>query len=253
LEDELFRSFRESPIADLIEAPDDLRLASDFLVQVSLEQNPNKKQLLENIKATERQLQLTKRLLYVPTISLQAQVSEILARGGEGSEETDTGGPSFGTGLQDNSWSVAANLSYPLFTGFNRRVDKQKSQVQLEQLAYSNDNLEQALELSIRTSTINLLSATTNLGYSKKSSQSANQNFQLVQNNYREGAVNITQLIDAQEAALNANLQAAIAVYEYIFANLQLEYGIGLFSMFLTEEQVTDFNDRFLEFVLNNR
>jgi outer membrane protein TolC len=252
LEDELFRAFRESPISDLITTPDDLRLASDFLVQESLEQNPNKKELLENIKATERQLQLNKRLLYVPTIALQAQASEILARGGEGSEEPDPGIPSIGTGLQDNSWSVAATLTYPIFTGISRRVNKQKSLVQLDQLEFSNSSLDQALELSIRTSTINLLSTTTNLEYSKKSAENANKNFMLVQNNYKEGAVNITQVIDAQEAALNADLQAAISVYEYIFANLQLEYSIGLFSMFLTEEQLADFNYRFLEFISNN-
>jgi outer membrane protein TolC len=252
LEDELFRSFRESPISNLITTPDDLRLVSDFLVQESLDQNPNKMQILENIKASERQLQLNKRLLYVPTISLQAQASEILARGGEGTEEPDPGTPSFGTGLQDNTWSVGATLSYPLFTGLSRRIERQKSLVQLEQLEFSNSNLDQALELSIRANTISLLSATTNLGYSKQSAESANKNFLLVQNNYKEGAVNITQVIDAQEAALNANLQAAISVYEYIFANLQLEYSIGLFSMFLTEEQLADFNNRFLEFISKN-
>jgi outer membrane protein TolC len=252
LEDELFKSFNESPISELITTPDDLKLASDFLVEVSLEQNPNKKQLLENINAVERQLKLNKRLLYVPTIALQAQGSEILARGGEGSEDPEPGTPTFGTGLQDNTWSIAANLSYPIFTGLSRRVDRQKSMVQLEQLEYSNRNLDQAIDLSIRSSTINLLSATTNLRYSKQSAESASQNFLLVQSNYKEGAVNITQLIDAQQANLNASLQAAISVYDYIFANLQLEYSIGFFTMFLTEQQLIDFNNRFLEYISNN-
>lgn len=253
LDDDLYRAIASSPISELIKTPEDIQLASNFLVQESLKQNPNKKQLLENIKATERQLQLTKRLLYVPTVAFQAQLSEVLARGGEGSEQPDPNALILGNGLQDNSWSVGVNLSYPLFTGFNRRIDKQKVNVQLEQLELSNTNLDQALELSIRSSTVNLLSATTNLKYSKKASESANQNYILVQNYYREGAVNITQLIDAQEASLNASLQAAVAVYEYILANLQLEYSIGLFSMFLTEEQVTEFNERFLKYIMDNR
>ena len=247
LEDELFRSFKNSPVSNLIATPRDLNRASDFLLQESFKRNPNKKLLLENINAAERQLKLNKRLFYVPTISLQAQGSEILARGGEGSEDPDPGMPSFGTGLQDNSWSVAATLTYPIFTGFNRKVNKQISLIQLEQLEYSNQSLDQALDLSIRTSSVSLLSFTTNLKYSKISAENAAKNFELVQSNYREGTVNITQLIDAQEAALSANLQEAISVYDYIFANLQLEYSVGFFSMFLTEEEIVEFNQRFIE------
>ncbi len=253
LEDDLYNSFRQSPLTDLLTTPDDLKLASDFLVQQSLEHNPNKKQLLENIKAAERKLKLNRRLLYVPTVALQANYSEVLARGGEGSEQPDSNALMLGNGLQDNSWSLGINLSYPLFTGFSRRINKQKSRVELEQLEFANTSLDQNLELSIRASTVNLLSTTTNLRYSKQSAESANQNFLLVQNYYREGAVNITQLIDAQEASLNASLQAAVAVYEYVLANLQLEYAIGQFSMFLTENQLSEFRSQFLKFATDNK
>lgn len=254
IDDDLYNSFKNGPISGLITTPKDLKVASDFLVQESIENNPNKKQLLENIKATERQFDLNKRLLYVPTIALQAQTTEVLARGGEGSEEaaSDPTMPSIGNGLQDNSWSVSANLSYPIFSGFSRRVDKQRSQVQLNQLNYSNTSLDQGLELSIRSSTVSLLSATTNLTYSRRSAESATRNFELVQSNYRAGTVNITQVIDAQQAALNAQLGAALSVYEFIAANLQIEYGLGFFSQFSSENELADFQNRFLEYVSNN-
>ncbi|MEL6557563.1 MAG: TolC family protein [Bacteroidota bacterium] len=252
MEDELFSSFKKGPLSKLIYTPKDLRVASDFLVQESITNNPNKKQLLENIKASERQFDLNKRLLYVPTIALQAQTAQVLARGGAGSEESnDPGIPTFGAGLQDNTWSAGISLSYPIFSGFSRRVNKQKSLVQLEQLKLSGISLDQNLELSIRASTVSLLSATTNLGYSKESSESATKNFQLVQSNYKAGKVNITQLIDAQQAALGAQLGAALSVYEYIAAHLQVEYGLGFFSMFLNENELTDFQNRFLEYVSN--
>jgi outer membrane protein TolC len=252
IEDELFTSFKNGPLSGLIKTPKDLKIASDFLVEESITNNPNKKQLLENIKATERQLELNKRLLYVPTIALQAQASEVLARGGEGSEEPESAIPGFNTEIENTSWFVGASLSYPVFTGNSRRVNKQRSQVQLEQLNYSNTSLDQSLELSIRASTVNLLSATTNLQYSAQSAASASQNFELVQGNYKAGNVNITQVIDAQQAALGAELGAALAVYEYIAANLQIEFGLGFFSMFLTETELADFQNRFLEYVSDN-
>jgi len=254
LEDELYMAYKNGPLTGLITTPQSLKVASDFLVDESISNNPNKLQLLENIKASERQLELNKRLIYVPTIALQAQTTEVLARGGEGSENppSDPTMPTFGIGLQDNSWSAGVSLSYPIFTGFSRRVNKQKSQVQLEQLNYSNTSLDQGLELSIRSSTISLLSATTNLTYSRKSAESAVKNFKLVQNNYKAGNVNITQLIDAQQASLTAQLAAAISIYDFISANLQIEYALGFFSMFQTEQELADFKNRFLEYVSNN-
>lgn len=254
MEDELFSSFRNGPLSGLIFTPADLKVASDFLVQESITNNPNKKQLLENIKATERQLKLNKRLLYVPTVAFQAQTTEVLARGGVGSENppSDPTMPTFGTGLVDNSWSAGISLSYPIFNGFSRRINQQRSQVQLEQLSFTNTDLDQGLELSIRASTVNLLSATTNLTYSRQSAKSATQNFQLVQSNYKAGKVNITQVIDAQQAALSTQLAAALSVYEYISANLQIEYGLGFFSMFSTENELADFQNRFLAYVSNN-
>ncbi len=254
LEDELYMSYKNGPLNVLVTTPKSLKVASEFLVAESVANNPNKLQLLENIKASERQLELNKRLIYVPTIALQAQTTEVLARGGEGSENppSDPTMPTFGTGLLDNSWSAGVNLSYPIFTGFSRRINKQKSQVQLDQLSYSNTSLDQGLELSIRSSTISLLSTTTNLTYSRQSAESSVQNFKLVQSNYKAGKVNITQVIDAQQAALSAQLAAAVAIYDFISANLQIEYAVGFFSMFQTEQELADFQNRFLEYVSNH-
>ncbi len=253
IEGDIFTQYRNGLLAGLVRTPQDLKIASDFLVEESIANNPNKMQLLENIKATERQLKLNKRLLYVPTIALQAQFTQTLSRGGEGSEMEPSNpmAPSFGNGLQDNSWFVGLSLSYPIFTGNSRRVNKQRSQIQLEQLNYSNTSLDQALDLSIRTSTVRLLNTTTNLSFSRTSAESALQNFKLVQNKYKAGNANITQLIDAQQAALGAQLGAALSVYEYIAANLQIEYGLGFFSMFSSEDELSDFQSRFLEYVSN--
>ncbi len=253
IEGDLFAKYRSGLLAGLVRTPQDLKIASDFLVEESIANNPNKMQLLENIKATERQLKLNNRLLYAPTIAFQAQTTQILARGGEGSEMPPPNPmiPPFGNGLQNNSWFVGLSVSYPIFTGNSRRVNKQRSQIQLEQLKYSNTSLEQALDLSIRTSTVSLLSTTTNLSFSRTSAENALQNFKLVQSKYKAGNANITQVIDAQQAALGAQLGAALSVYEYIATNLQIEYGLGFFSMFSSEDELADFQNRFLEYVSN--
>lgn len=245
IHDDLYKKFSESPISEFVKTPKDFKLATDFMVEEALSYNPNKKFLLENIKATERQKLQNDRLLYIPQVAFQAQTSQVLSRGGKGSTEVP------GTELQDNSWQLGLSLNYPLFKGNGRKINIQKSQVQLQQLNYSKQSLEQKLELSVRANTLQLLNTSTNIVFSKISADNTQLNFELVQENYRQGQVTITQLIDAQQSALQAKLGYALSIYDYMQSQLQLEYAMGFFSMFSTVDQLTDFQNRFTQFTTN--
>ena len=247
IDDEVYEKFTDERIAKFVKTPKDLEFVSEFLVQEAVNANPNKRFLLENIKAAEREWLQNKRLLYVPQLAFQAQTSQVLDRGGRGSEEIPGGNEFF-----DNSWQLGISLSYPLFQGNARRIDIQRSTVQLEQLDNSRQQLDLNLELSVRSSVLQLLNSYTNIAFSKTASDNAQRNFELVQENYREGAVIITQLIDAQQAALQARLSYALSIYDYMQAQLQLEFAIGFFSMFSAPEKIKDFEDRFLQFRGNN-
>ena len=247
IDDETYQKFSDDRIAKVVRTPKDLELVTEFLVREAVNANPNKMFLLENIKAAEREWLQNKRLLYVPQLAFQAQTTQVLDRGGKGSEEVPGGNQFF-----DNSWQLGLTLSYPLFQGNARRIDIQRSTIQLEQLDHSRQLLDQNLELSVRTSVLQLLNSYTNIAFSKTASDNARRNFELVQENYKQGEVIITQLIEAQQAALQARLSYALSIYEYVQAQLQLEFSIGFFSMFSTPEKVGDFEDRFLKFRSNN-
>ena len=252
LEDDLFEAFYKGPLTEVVKTPKSLAVVSDFLVAESKLQNPNKKALLANINASNRRLTQNKRLLYVPTLALQAQTSQVLGRGGVGST-IDAQTMALGTTeFQDNSWFAGVSLSYPIFNGLNRKVAIQQSKINLDQLNNSQTLLDQNLELGVRTSILNLLNASTNIRFSQEASESARKNFELVQENYKQGQVTITQLIDAQQAALQARLGAALSVYEYIQTHLQLEFNVGAFTMLMPEEQLQDFNNRLQQYI-NNR
>ncbi|MEM6842086.1 MAG: TolC family protein [Bacteroidota bacterium] len=251
LEDELFTDFRESQLAEVVNTPQSLQIVSDFLVTESQYQNPNKKALLENIYATQRQLTQNKRLFYVPTVALQAQTSQILERGGVGST-IDASAMALGmTEFQENSWSAGVSLSLPIIDGRARRVSIQQSKIQLDQLGNSQTLLDQNLELGVRAGVLDLLRATTNIQNSKSASESALENFELVQENYKQGQVTITQVIDAQQAALEARLASAFSIYEYIQAHLQLEFNLGFFMILMPEDQLQDFNNRLQQYLSN--
>lgn len=252
LEGGLFKVFSEGPLADVVKTPESLRVVSDFLVAESQRLNPNKQALMENINAADRQLTQNKRLLYMPTVALQAQTSQVLSRGGVGST-LDASAMALGVReLQDNSWFAGISLSLPLFDGFGRKVAIQQAKVGLDQLDDAQTLLDQNLELSVRAGVLNVLSTSTNIRFSQSAAVSAHKNFELVQENYKQGQVTITQLIDAQQTALQAKLGAAFSIYEYIQARLQLEFNVGAFIMLMPEGQVQDFNNR-LQRHLNNQ
>ena len=92
------------------------------------------------------------------------------------------------------------------------------------------------------------VSIPTNIEFSRVASNNAEANFELVRDQYQLGEVTITQLIDAQQSALGAKLRYAVAVYDYLQSQLQLEYSVGFFSMFASEEELQAFSTRFLEY-----
>jgi len=244
--DEIFNRFKDRAIAQLVQSPLEFENAIQFMIQEAKIVNPDKKRLLENIKAVERERLMNDRLLYTPQFVLQAKSSQFLYRGGDGSE------PIPGMNQVDNNWSVGLALTYPILQGGRRRANQQKSMIQLEQLDYSKRLLDLNLELSVNTNALELLNSNTNIGYSKTSSENAALNFDLVQESYRLGQVGITQLIDSQEFALESKLNYAVSIYDFMIAQLQLEYTMGVFTMFQTEAQRIDFNNRFQEFVNKN-
>jgi len=247
IDDEIYQEFRNSPVSYLVKTPADLIIASDFLVQEALAVNPNKNFLLANLQQAERQRLQNQRLFYTPEVALNAQAGRVLARGGEASEAPA------GVNFVDNTWQVGIGMNYPIFQGNLRKANLQRSIVQLEQLNYARQQLDQDLTLAVRNSVFQLVNATTNISYSEIASDNAQRNFGLVQDNYRQGTVNITQLIDAQQAALRARLNYALSIYEYLQAQLQLEFSIGSFSLFAEEDQLADFRNRFSQYIQSRK
>jgi len=166
----------------------------------------------------------------------------VLARGGEGSQETGT------NNFIDNTWSVGIGLRYPIFSQNQRRVELQTSRIQLDQLNNSKLQLDQELEMAVKKSILSTISTSTNIDFSRIAADNATSNFELVQVRYQEGDLDITQFIDAQRAALQSKLRYSVSVYEYMISHLQLEYTVGFFTLLSNESKKEDFKNRFMQF-----
>ena len=242
LNDNIFRLFANSSLSKSISSPASFELLTDFLVTEAQTNYPAKKQLLSNMTALERQITMNKRLFFAPTVAISGQIDQNFYRGGLGSE------PLPGQVFYNTSWNAGVILSYPIFDGYRRKINLDKSRIQQEQLQYQMNHLEVSIALNVQKNTLNVLTSKTQIGNSENVAVNAEKNFEIVQNNYKSGTVSITQLIDAQQAMISAKQTYSLSIYNYMINFLTLENSIGMYSLLLSESEQSEFENRFQTF-----
>ncbi|MEM9260369.1 MAG: TolC family protein, partial [Bacteroidota bacterium] len=87
-----------------------------------------------------------------------------------------------------------------------------------------------------------------NLELSRKAVEASRKNFGVAQNNYQQGLLNITSLIDAQNALLQAEINAINAEYTFINDFLAVERAIGYYHFLALPQEQDAFFQRFIQF-----
>lgn len=218
-----------------------------FLVQEAINNAPELKALDYNVKATERSERLYGAGRFLPTFALQGQYNYEFSRSGTGS--------SFPSGfpvIPDGYYTVGLNVSLPIFNQNRQNINKQIATLQKEQLEISRDNITLNIEKNINDAVLQLINQISNIQLSKVFEDTAKEALDLTQTSYANGAVNIVQLLDAQNNYLQAQLASANATYNYLQSSMQLERSLGLFFLLQDESERTAFIQRFLEFTQNN-
>ena len=234
----LFDYYNKNFLVHQVKNPKDVRSVSRYLYTYASGNFPSVRELEYAIKALERQKKSNNRAFYLPDISLGLSQSEVLQRGGAASEPTNQL-----SNFVDSFWSVGLTLSYPLFEGNRKNINRQQTQIQTDQLNLQKTDLLNNLQLNIQSAIVNLLTAQTNIVLSEKSSENAQKNFDISQELYLESSISLVQFLDAQNASLNAKLNYINSIYSYVLAFAELENSIGFFSMLANTEDRQNFEN----------
>lgn len=229
---------------------DDPRLRQPFvkfLVQEALANAPELKALDYNLQATERSERLFGAGRFLPTLALQGQYFSEFSRSGVG-----TSFPEFLAVPPENYYTVGLNVSIPIFNQNKQNINKQIASIQKEQLEISKESIELSIERNINDSVLELVNQISNIQLSKVFEETAKEALDLTQTSYASGAVNIVQLLDAQNNYLQAQQASANATYNYLQRSMQLERSLGLFFLLQDASERDAFIQRFLEFTQNN-
>nr|WP_321232206.1 TolC family protein [uncultured Psychroserpens sp.] len=231
---------------DLLDNPRLREPFIEFLIQESKNNAPELKALDYNLDATDRNIKLNSHGRFLPTFALQGQYNRIFGRNGVGS----TAPP--GTSFLDDNYNIALNVSIPILNSNQTNINRQTAIIQKDQLTINKENTELALSANIRNAVLNVINQISNIELSKVSEETAKEALDLTQVSYSNGAVNIVQLIDAQNNYISARLSKITAVYNYLINALQMERFLGYYFLLNTDAKNNEFNQRFLEY-LNTR
>ncbi|WP_111683680.1 TolC family protein [Winogradskyella tangerina] len=242
----IFDEYNYNQLRDLLDDPVSREPFIEFLIEEAKNNAPELKSLGYNLDATERNLRLNSAGRFLPTVALQGQYNQVFNRSGVGS----TAAPGFP--LIDNNYSVGLNVSIPILNQNLTNINRQTAIIQKDQLNINKENTELAISANVRNGVLNLVNEISNIELSKVSEETAKEALELTQTSYSNGAVTIIQLIDAQNNYLNAQLDRANAIYNYLINALQLERFLGYYFLLNSKENNDAFSQRFLEF-LNTR
>jgi len=235
-----------------IDRPDMFDHFSDFMVEEGMRNLPELRQLDKAVDIQERGVLFSKRDRYLPTVGVRAGLDEVFYRGGAGTDIGDLGIPGIGGDPNTLTWSIGLNASLPIFTGNRRTASLQKAQIDLSRSHLERDHFTRQFEQRIRNSLEETAASYTNIELNFAARDAARSNLDLVQDAYSQGLVPVIQLIDAQNATIQAEEAAANAIYEFVISLIRLERSIGNFYSLASDTERNTYFAR-LEQYMNER
>ncbi|QMU62238.1 MAG: hypothetical protein GKR92_11255 [Gammaproteobacteria bacterium] len=216
LESEKFTRFFDNPRS--------FNIFTEFEVERAIDNAPELISSDHLIASNKRELKAAKRSYYVPDVNLNARYGENFDRSGTGSNNSL---------LLDDEWSVGIEASLPIFTGGALKSEVSRTRNTLLQNEYNNKNLQEQIETRVRNSLKQAKGSYPAIRLANDAAQAAEENLSLVIDSYSQGAVSITDLIDAQDASLEANLAAVNAQYQFMIDWIEVQRATANFDVLL--------------------
>ena len=198
------------------------RLAS-ALIGHGLERAPEIAQFDAQVAAQERLLRSERRAFWSPTLNLTAQANRMV-------HDNRTGQPSLDG---DDEWTLGMNLSLPLFTGGSRSSRVLQAEITLDQLELQRADVRSLVDQRIRSNLHQARASYLSIDLKRTATEAARRNLELVSASYRQGIAGIIELLDAQNAAITAELAATNASYDFLLDLMNLERSVGGFEFLL--------------------
>jgi outer membrane protein TolC/ABC-type uncharacterized transport system substrate-binding protein len=212
-----------------------------FLSQEAVAHAPEVARLQASMASQQRQLLSLKRKRFIPVFSVNAQGKHVFSRQGEGVDFPGIDPP-------DDSWSTTLDMTWPLFQGGGIASNIRKTEIEIQKLQDQKLKLIRTIGIRVRSALFDVVNNDVNLENAKRSADFAAKSLALVRDGYETGKSSLTELVDAQNAALTAELAALNSEYDFLVSLLTLERSIGHFVFLNSMEENQAYLDRMDDF-----
>jgi len=203
------------------------RLFRTFLVQEGMNTSPELTQLDAMIAVQERGLRSANRGFWIPILAARGELSHTFSREGAGVEPLP---------MDDTNWSLGLSASFPLFEGGAKFAARRKALETLAQLRLEREAVAERIEQRVRSAAHTVGASYAGIGQTLEAAEAAEKSLDVVRDAYSRGVVSVVVLLDAQNAALLADLAAADALYTFLIDLVFVGRAIGQLG-FTDEEQ----------------
>ncbi|MFD2942636.1 TolC family protein [Flavobacterium notoginsengisoli] len=192
------------------------------VVPAALTQEPNIENRTEYLllKKQEELLVYNKKAMqagYYPTLSLTAGYNYI----GQGPEFPWFAKPEKGVYWSDFS-AIGLNLHVPIFTGFGTRAKVRQADVEIRSLQEDIKDTKLSLDLDYKNAMAQIDNNLVTIQNQQENMRLASEILSNTKNNYLQGLASLTDLLDAENASLEAQNNYTRAVLNYKIAEISL-------------------------------
>ena len=219
-------------LAPLFRDADELERFREVSVEFARQNDPELRAIEKRIEAQEIQVGQRKRRWYLPSLSAGFFWDYQITRRPELEE------------IDKNLWGFNFTAAYPLFQGGARASEVGRTSSELERLFREERLSGDLVERRTRTALRQLESSYPAITFNRRQAEAARRNFELVQDKYAQGLVNVTDLLDAQNESFVADQSVAAAVYAFLLDLVSFQRAIGWFEDDRTPEEQEQLRNR---------
>ncbi len=235
----------EARLYDYLETPRDFRIFRRFMAMEAIDGAPELLALGSLRTAQERVLLSAERASWWPTLGVQGGVTNLFSEAGAGSDPVMLPFPNLTLPQNgETDWFVAFNVTLPLFEGGAKAVERVRAGEELSRLDAERDRTTQLVEQRLQASLLEMQASLLGIDLSRQAAEAARANLNLVTDTYRRGAATIVDLLDAQNATLVADQDAADTIYLFLIDLMRVQRSVSRFDFFETPETTDELFDR---------
>jgi len=190
----------------------------EFFVGYALVTAPELTSVSRSLEAREIQLGQRKRQWWLPSFLLDFVYNYQVWR------EPEL------TGVSQSLPRLELRAQYPIFTGASRSFEVSRAGADVRQLTETQQLTRNLVERRVRSTLVRLQASFPSIALSRNQAAAAEENLVLVQDQYAQGLVNVTDLLEATNESFTANQGQAAALYQFWIDLVTFQRSIAWFE-----------------------